>query len=137
MILSTVGDAWSRGGLLPGGCLVLGELPGPGGSAPGGAACWRPPGWLLLRAVRILLECILVIIFMKSIFHSTKCCLHCSKVTFYIRRSIEVVIQNNRNVIIIFSTLWLFCTYSFLQECKFLLNLVTNGEGNLAKFATM
>ena len=31
--------------------------PTPGGSAPGGDA---PPGWLLLRAVCILLECILV-----------------------------------------------------------------------------
>ena len=29
-------------------------------SAPGGVAWWRPPGWLLLRAVLILLECILV-----------------------------------------------------------------------------
>ena len=41
------GGAWSR------------RVPGPGGSAlgvPGG----DPPGWLLLWAVRILLECIVV-----------------------------------------------------------------------------
>ena len=44
--------AWSRGGW-SWGCLVWG-VPGPGG------AWWRPPGRLLLRAVRILLECILV-----------------------------------------------------------------------------
>ena len=63
-----------------GGCLVLGGglLPGgvtdPGGSALGGVCSWgwglvpgvpggdpSPPGQLLLRAVRILLECILVI----------------------------------------------------------------------------
>ena len=36
-----------RGGLVPGGA-------GPGGRVPGG----DPPGRLLLRAVRILLECI-------------------------------------------------------------------------------
>ena len=51
-------------------------MPGPGGSAPrrvpahrgsaprvpgpGGVPGGDPPGWLLLRAVRILLECILV-----------------------------------------------------------------------------
>ena len=49
----------------PGGCLL------PGGSAPGGLSaprecllpggCLLPEGRLLLRAVRILLECILVI----------------------------------------------------------------------------
>ena len=33
----------------------------PGGSAPGGVPDGDPPGRLLLRAVRILLECILVI----------------------------------------------------------------------------
>ena len=39
------GGAWSKGG----GCLL-----------PGGGAWWRPPRRLLLRAVCILLECILV-----------------------------------------------------------------------------
>ena len=48
------------------------------------------------------------IIFMKSIFASSKCCVHCSKVTFQIPQSTEVVIQINRNVIINFWTLWLF-----------------------------
>ena len=43
------------GGSAPGGCLV------PGGMVPGGGAWWRPPrGRPLLRAVRILLECIFV-----------------------------------------------------------------------------
>ena len=49
-------------------CLATGGVSGPGGvsglgvSGPGRGRCarWRPPGWLLLRAVRILLECILV-----------------------------------------------------------------------------
>ena len=56
--------------LLPGGCLILGGawsrgvlgprgVPAPEGSGPGGA-WWRPPGRLLLRAVRILLECIVL-----------------------------------------------------------------------------
>ena len=62
------GGAWSGGScLLPGGCLVRGELsaprgvPGPGElSAPGGVPGGDPPGWLMLQAVRILLECILV-----------------------------------------------------------------------------
>ena len=45
----------------PGGCLVQGDVPGPGGCLLPGCARWRPPGKLLLRAVRILLECILVI----------------------------------------------------------------------------
>ena len=55
------------GGLVPEGCAWSGGVPGPGGSGPGavpgpgGGAWWRPPpGRLLLRAVRILLECILV-----------------------------------------------------------------------------
>ena len=53
-------------------CLSTGGVPGPGGvSGPGGAwfctfcAWWRPPRRLLLRAVRILLECILVHMFIK------------------------------------------------------------------------
>ena len=43
------------GGVGPGGCLLRGE----GGLVPGGARL-RPPRRLLLRVVRILLECILV-----------------------------------------------------------------------------
>ena len=51
----------------PRGCLVLG-VPGPGGClvpglrvpGPGGCLVETPPGRLLLRVVRILLECILV-----------------------------------------------------------------------------
>ena len=55
--------AWSRGGLPAlGGCLVWGVpcLEG----VPGG----DPPQWLLLRAVRILLECILVKVFNSWFF---------------------------------------------------------------------
>ena len=54
----------------PGGCLLLGGCAcsggawsrwgGGGGSAPGGVPGGDPPGRPLLRAVRILLECILV-----------------------------------------------------------------------------
>ena len=50
-----------QGGSAPGGCLVLGGVccwGVPGGGVPGG----DPPGRLLLRVVRILLECILVTI---------------------------------------------------------------------------
>ena len=57
-------------GVVPGpggGCLVLGLVPGPrgvpgsrGGAWSGGCLVEIPPGRLLLRAVRILLECILV-----------------------------------------------------------------------------
>ena len=73
------GCACSRGVPAPGGCLLWGGLPAPGGvPASGEGACsgggcllWGmpapgevpggdPPGRLLLRAVRILLECILV-----------------------------------------------------------------------------
>ena len=63
------------GGLVPGGCLVLGVVWSRGclvlgGSGPGeGGLVWEravpggnPPKRLLLRAVRILLECILVYI---------------------------------------------------------------------------
>ena len=68
VILFTGGDC-----LVPGGCLVRGVcslagclvrgVPGPGGS------WWRtPPGRLLLRAVRILLKCIL---FFKCYFSHT------------------------------------------------------------------
>ena len=48
----------SSGGVLPsGGCLLLWG----GASSRGVPAGDLPPGWLLLRAVRILLECILVL----------------------------------------------------------------------------
>ena len=52
-----------------GGCLVLGgvclvqEGSGPGGACSGGMSGGDPPGRLLLRAVRILLECILVLMY--------------------------------------------------------------------------
>ena len=75
--------AWSWGHLVPDGSLVWGGawsggVPGLGGSGPGGyaqgeglvpgGACsqgawWRPPGWLPLRPIRILPECILVVYF--------------------------------------------------------------------------
>ena len=62
------GGAWSPGGVPgPGGWGV----PGPGGwgvPGPGGGVCADPPRWLLLRAVRILLECILV----EKKFHVTR-----------------------------------------------------------------
>ena len=49
-----------RGGLVRGGCLV------PGGLVLGGVPGGDPPGRLLLRAVRILLECILVCFFFSK-----------------------------------------------------------------------
>ena len=75
MCLSTRGGGLARGGLVlgclvetwgvsgPGGFLVGGSGPGmvPGpGWVPGGDPPPPPSGRLLLRAVRILLECILV-----------------------------------------------------------------------------
>ena len=76
--LPSLGGAWSQGCLLPGesgpegwlllggsgprGVPGLGGVPGPGGSGPGGVPGGDPLRWLLLRAVRILLECILVVI---------------------------------------------------------------------------
>ena len=50
-------------------------VPAPGGLVPGGVwswgdAWWRPPGRLLLRAARILLECIFVPFFILSFLHS-------------------------------------------------------------------
>ena len=54
------GGVWSQGVMLgPGGCLVGGGFLLPGVGVPGG----DPPRWLLLRAVRILLACILVLIY--------------------------------------------------------------------------
>ena len=53
------GGAWSRGGAWSGGVWSQGGACS-GRSGLGGGAWWRPPGRLLLRAVRILLECILV-----------------------------------------------------------------------------
>ena len=58
--------SWGGGGLVPGGCLIWGgawsrEVAGPSwGLLPGGCLAETPPGRLLLRVVRILLECILV-----------------------------------------------------------------------------
>ena len=51
--------AWSQGVSAPGGL-----------SAQGRGAWWRAPGRLLLRAVRILLECILV----QKTIHTCPCC---------------------------------------------------------------
>ena len=60
-VFTGVCDSVNRGGV----CLVPGVsaprgVPGPRGSAPGGVPGGDPPGWPLLGAVRILLECILV-----------------------------------------------------------------------------
>ena len=52
------------GGLLPGGCLV------------------ETPGWLLLRAVRILLECILVFQSLHKDFNSS--------ILFFLRKAVSV-----------------------------------------------
>ena len=79
VILSTGGVPGPRGCLVPGGvpgpkggsgpggvpgaggCLAWGEgRPGPGGCLVETLSPPPPSGWLLLRAVRILLECILV-----------------------------------------------------------------------------
>ena len=72
VILSTGGSApgggaWSQGGLLwgmpgSGGCLVLG-----GCLLLGGCLVKTPPGRPLLRAVRILLECILVVDYFREV----------------------------------------------------------------------
>ena len=55
------GGAWSWGVcLLPDECACSqGGVPAPGGCLLQGVAWWRPPRWLLLWAVCILLECIL------------------------------------------------------------------------------
>ena len=50
------GGSLVPGGLVPRGVWSRGECLVPGRGVPGG----DPPGWPLLRAVRILLECILV-----------------------------------------------------------------------------
>ena len=53
------------------GCLVRG-VPGPGGG-PGLGRVWRPPPWRLLpRAERILLECILILMYIYTCMCSMK-----------------------------------------------------------------
>ena len=59
------GGAWSRGGVCSGGCLLL-----------GGDAWWRPPGRPPLRAVRILLECILFPVLAVNCSNWQPWCLH-------------------------------------------------------------
>ena len=61
------GGAWSQGGVWSWGVPGAGGVPGLGEGRPGPGGCLvetlsppPPSGWLLLRAVRILLECILV-----------------------------------------------------------------------------
>ena len=54
------GGACSRGGAARGGACSREDAYSKGVPASGGA-WWRPPGQLLLWAVRILLECILVV----------------------------------------------------------------------------
>ena len=56
-----------------GGCLVPGGVPGLGVCVwPGGCLVETPLGWLLLRVVRILLECILVLFTRSKVFHNQK-----------------------------------------------------------------
>ena len=71
------GGFWSRGvsalGVSAPGCLVQGGVcsegvSAPGGPAPGGYLVETPPGRPLLRAVCILLECILVYIWCAMSF---------------------------------------------------------------------
>ena len=60
------GGSWSQAGVCfqgvpgPGGCLLPGGCLVPGGVCSGGMPGGDPLGRLLLRAVRIILECILV-----------------------------------------------------------------------------
>ena len=59
-------------------CLSTGGVPAPGGVPGRGGAWWRhPPGRPLLRAVRILLECILVskCFLPENSFSFSVCCL--------------------------------------------------------------
>ena len=71
------GGTWSRGVPGPRGCLVLGGclvqggvwswgVPGPRGVPAPGGTWWRPPWWLLLWVVHILLECIFVYMNVKT-----------------------------------------------------------------------
>ena len=62
-ILFTGGCAWSQGALylVPGGAWSWGPAWSGGMPCPGGYLVETPPGRLLLRAVCILLECILVL----------------------------------------------------------------------------
>ena len=90
-----------KGGSCPGGvlgprgraCLVLGDL------VPGGA-WWRPPRRLLLRAVRILLECILVV---SKIVSNSCFCSHFTTITTstnqrYLRRSYIMVARRTSSI---------------------------------------
>ena len=66
--VSNLRGAWSWGSVWSWGVTGLGGMPGPGGSLvrgvwPQGVAGGDPPGQLLLRALHIILECILVSIF--------------------------------------------------------------------------
>ena len=64
----------SHGGVGGGGCLLPG-VPGPGGCLLPEGAWWRPPGRLLLRVVRILLECILIFVyFLSHIYYLQELC---------------------------------------------------------------
>ena len=58
------GCEWSQRGAWSGGCLVWGDL------------VQIPPGWLLLRATRILLECILVAHIFENHYVFKRYCLH-------------------------------------------------------------
>ena len=90
------GSAWG-GCSWSGGVSASGGVPGPGGSAPWvpgpGGGCgpregaWRrPPGQLLLRAVRMLLECILV----KSPFIRTS--------AFVLASKLIIIVNDGTNI---------------------------------------
>ena len=61
LFLPSANEVWGKVIFLHLSVILFTEGSGPGGVGlvPGGA-WYRPPGWLLLWAVRILLECILV-----------------------------------------------------------------------------
>ena len=68
------GGAWSRGGVCSQGGAWSRGVSAPGGVCSRGDPGGDPPGRLLLRAVRILLECILVFLIKTLGTHHHLCC---------------------------------------------------------------
>ena len=117
-----LGGAWSWGMPGPGSAWSRERVPGPeglvqegawsGGTCSWGGTWWRPPR-LLLRAVRILLECILVFFFLNSTLTLSKAMTECVIISQYL---LPINVRGSNQVVVNGTFLHLNMYFEFLND---------------------